>query len=303
MTNKISIDLSSTIPASSRAGRIYTCIHGQKKKNHFCPQQPRLKGKRAIVTGGLAGIGEFISRELIAKGAKVTTMSRGLSDATDDIRKVDSMYVDLADPITIVTAVDKLGDEPFDILVCNAGLASKKTKNTLLGVENTFAVNVLGHHILYRLLMARNLLTQNARVVITTGDAYILENKCGPDIPFDTTLKVYARSKLGNLWQVAELTKRYPDLHPIAVHPGLVASGFAESKTGILAWLRDLYLITEEAGAQSSLIGVTQNLPRGAYWHNVLGVVDLQTDDPALDTESSNQLWEQLENLALPYFD
>lgn len=297
----MSIDLTPTIPASSGAGRMFACIWNQKKNNHVCPQSPRLDGKKILVTGGAAGIGEFVSRGLIARGAKVTSMARGLSDATDDIMQADSIYLDLADPKSIVAAVDKLAEERFDMVICNAGLVSKKAEQTIIGVEKTFAVNVLGHHILYRLLIERDLLNPNARIVMTTGDVYILEKECSPNIPFDKTQKTYSRSKLGNLWQVAELTKRYPTLHPIAVHPGVVASGFAGAKSGFMAWLRSLQLVSEIGGAQSALIGATQNLPRGAYWHNVLGLVDLQTGDPALDTQSAERLWDQLEELAAPY--
>lgn len=295
------INLIPTKPAKGKQRRVFACILGQKRKTHPCPELPLLDGKRALVTGGAAGVGEFVSRGLVERGATVTTMARGRSNGTDIIPGVDALHVDLADPMTIITAVNELGDKPIDLVICNAGLVTKKAEQTITGVEKTFGVNVLGHHILIRLLIERNLLANNARIVMTSGDVYILEEDCSPEIPFDSTQKTYSRSKLGNLWQVAELTARYPNLHSIAVHPGVVASGFAGAKTGFLANIRSLFLVSEEEGAQSSLIGATQNLPRGAYWHNVLGIVDLQPDDPALNTTSSNRLWNQLEDLSAPF--
>ncbi|GLO61948.1 hypothetical protein MACH09_24560 [Vibrio sp. MACH09] len=299
----MSLSFVASRPPKGKHRRVMSAIIGQKKKHHACPELPRLDGKRVLVTGGNAGIGEFITRSLLAQGAHVTSLARGLSDATDDILHVESVYMDLADPNSIVTAVGQLGEQPFDIVICNAGLVSKKAEITPSGYEKTFSVNVLGHHILYRLLMQNNMLVNDARLVITSGDIYITESKCAANIPFDGTSSTYSRSKLGNLWQVRELAQRYPNIHPIAVHPGVVASGFAGSKKGLLAWLRTKQLISEEQGAHSSLIGATQDLPRGSYWHNVFGLVDFAKDDPACDASKSKRLWQQLESIASPYLE
>ena len=281
--------------------RAKLAIIGQKLKHRACPQLSRLDGKRILITGGNAGVGEFITRSLIAQGAQVTSLARGVSASSNEIPGVEFFYVDLTHPESIVSAVNQLGQQPFDIVICNAGLLSKTAEMSPSGYEKTFAVNVLGHHILYRLLMKKNLLVDGARIVITTGDIYILESECSPEIPFDEPYKTYSRSKLGNLWQVRELTKRYPNLHPIAVHPGVIANNFAGERFGLLSWLRRTQLISEEQGAHSSLIGATQNLPRGSYWHNVFGLVDLSKNDPACHDKSSQNLWGKLESITLPY--
>ncbi|MEZ9601274.1 SDR family NAD(P)-dependent oxidoreductase [Vibrio sp. 10N.286.46.A8] len=297
----MSLSFIASPPPKGRHRRVLSAIIGQKRKHHSCPELQRLDGKRVLVTGGTAGIGEFITRSLLAQGARVTSLARGLSDATDDILHAESIYMDLADPKSIVTAVKQLGDTPFDMVICNAGLVSKKAEISPSGYEKTFSVNVLGHHILYRLLMQKKMLVDDARLVMTSGDIYIMENECSADIPFDGTSSTYSRSKLGNLWQVRELSKRYPNIHPIAVHPGVVASGFAGSKKGFLAWLRTKQLVSEEQGSHSSLIGATQDLPRGSYWHNVFGLVDLPESDPGCDTSGSSKLWDQLESITAPY--
>lgn len=297
----MSISLISSTPASKPTLRIMACILGQRRKNKYCPSTPRVDGKTVLVTGGIAGVGEFVSRGLIERGAKVITLSRGISQGSASIPEADNLTADLADPISIINAVNQLGDTPIDILICNAGLVSKTAEQTTTGLERTFGVNVFGHHLLYRLLMKRGLLSPNARIVMTTGEIYVMANECSSSTPFDSTDSSYARSKLGNIWQVAELSKRYSDLYPIAVHPGVVASGFTGAKTGILAWFRKRLLISEEAGAQSSLIAATQALPRGAYWHNLLGIIKFPDNDIAQDTDSAACLWDELEELAAPY--
>ena len=118
------------------------------------------------------------------------------------------------------------------------------------------------HHILNLLLKKRNLMTNNTWIVITTIDIYTLENECSPDISFTDPHRTYARSKLENLWQIWELTKRYPNFNTIAVYPSVIANGFVGKKIGLIAWLRSTQIITEEKGAHSSVIGATQqNIP------------------------------------------
>lgn len=221
------MDLSPNTPAVNNAMRIARGIWRQKRKTHACPKLPRLDGKRALVTGGAAGVGEFISRGLLQRGAEVTIVSRGLTRGTAQIKGANNVAVDLADPQTILRAVNNLDGKPFDIIMCNAGLVSETSVVLPTGVERTFGINVLGHHLLYRLLLKRRMLSEGAKVIITTGDIYISAHACSAYDQFDSTVQAYARSKLGNLWQVAELSKRFPNICPIAVHPGVVASGFS----------------------------------------------------------------------------
>ncbi len=294
----VTIDLTPFSPPTGSMKRVLAGILGQKKRTRTCPDMPRLEGKRVLVTGGAAGVGE-----LIARGAEVTTLARGKSQGSGLLDGVKRLSADLADPESIIKAVDSLDDQPFDLLICNSGLLAQKEEFMKTGFEKTFAVNVLGHHLLYRLLIERGLLAKDARIVMTTGDIYRMDDECSPYIPFDSTPKTYARSKLGNLWQVSILAERSPDLHPIAVHPGVIASGFSGAKTGFLAWLRSQFLISEQQGAQSALIAATQNLPRGSYWHNVFGLVNLAEDDPALNHRAAKKLWDQLEEITEPFLN
>lgn len=297
----VTLNLPQSAPHSSQKRRIFNCIWKQATKNIICPSEPRLEGKRALVTGGEAGVGEFISRGLLERGAEVVSMSRGTSQGTGKIDGIQSLNVDLSDPTSIADAVDHLRNTHFDLVICNAGVVSKQYIQSKTGLENTFAVNVLGHHILYRLLIERDLLNIGARIIMTTGEIYISEVECSANIPFDNTHKTYARSKLGNLWQASELNQRYPNLFAASVHPGVIASGFSGSKTGLLAQLRKKLLISEGDGAAAALIAATQDLPRGAYWHNVMGIVNLPENDPAKNNRSASKLWDQLETLAKPF--
>lgn len=218
------------------------------------------------------------------------------------IKNVQSIFCDLASPKSIVAAVDELGSRKFDIVICNSGIVLDSYQTAEIGIEKTFAVNVFGHHLLYRLLITREMLNAQARIVITSGEAYVNHNKHTPNQNNYKGSEVYGGTKLGNLWQVLELTKRYASIKSFAVHPGVIASGFVGgSKSGFAHWLRSKILISEEQGAQASLIAATQDLPRGSYWHNLLGIVDLPACDVARDQAKSKEQWKKLEELAKPW--
>ena len=81
----------------------------------------RLAGQRAVVTGGANGIGAGIALRLAAEGAHVVVADIDLDAATALASQIDGTAVrlDVADPEAVHATLG--GDEPFQILVNNAG--------------------------------------------------------------------------------------------------------------------------------------------------------------------------------------
>ncbi len=86
-----------------------------------------LKGKRALVTGGTAGIGFAIAGALAAEGASVVVASRNSANVERAVRSlreagasVEGLVVDLMNPDSIRSLVSNL-KAPVDILVNNSG--------------------------------------------------------------------------------------------------------------------------------------------------------------------------------------
>ena len=83
-------------------------------------------GRRAVVTGGVQGIGAAIAKRLQASGAKVAIWDLDASPRTD-----------VADPISVEAAVKRTIAEfgSIDVLVNNAGIAGKNVPTVDYPVE------------------------------------------------------------------------------------------------------------------------------------------------------------------------
>lgn len=82
----------------------------------------QIAGKTVLLTGGTAGIGEEIARQLKAKGAKVILTGRspeGLARMRGE--GFEAMEADLSSPAGAKAIVDALGEREIDVLINNAG--------------------------------------------------------------------------------------------------------------------------------------------------------------------------------------
>jgi NAD(P)-dependent dehydrogenase (short-subunit alcohol dehydrogenase family) len=286
----------------------------QEARSLVCPKTPRLDGQRALVTGGNEGIGLGTCRGLLERGARVVMASRSedkaeracaqLRDELGAEVPASFLPLDLSDLSRVREAAlrlaTQLGGDRLDVLICNAGLWPRRHGVSPQGHELAFATNVLGHFLLLRYLVGRHL-AADARVVIVTGDIYILANDCTPDYHYQTPyggMLAYCRSKLGNLWLARELQRRHPELHVRVAHPGVVATSLGGERKGLVEAFSRRTMIDGVLGAQTTLYCVTQpDLPDGAYVHNVRGITKLADDDPASDGSRAAELWEQCETL------
>lgn len=307
-----------TTPSKLVPVRLAGCVWRQGALTPRCPTEPRLDGKLALVTGGNRGIGIEISRGLAARGAELVIAARNETTAIaarDAIvretgAKVHVVSLDLTDLASVAASTERIGailaGRDLDVLVANAGVSPSSYATSAQGHELAFATNTLGHHVFIRRLLDRAQL-RGARIVVVTGDIYIRSSECTSDFRYDDArggAMAYCRSKLGNLWFAAELARRYPTLHVVSVHPGVIASGLmGERRTaGIGAVVQGVVMLDLEAGAQTPLFCATQpNLERGGYYHNTYGLVRLRGDDPARDETKAKALWTRLEELGRPF--
>lgn len=309
------IAIPETAAPPSVVRRMASALFGQLGRSLRCPPTPRLDGKLAVVTGATGGIGLEIARGLAGRGAELILPCRNpakgervahqLRTTADFHQPVHLAPIDLEDLDSVRAGAKAIADaaagRQVDVLVENAGIWPQRYGQTRQGFEIAFGVNLLAHFVLRQELQRRGLL-DTARVIVVTGDIYIIESDCTSDHRWNGGLggmRAYCRSKLGNIWIAAELTRRFPKLCVFVAHPGVVATNLGGNAGALGDRIKARFMIPPELGAQTALVCATQEgLENGGYYHNTGGLMRLAPSDPARDTASSKALWDHCEALA-----
>ncbi len=260
-----------------------------------------LAGKVAIVTGANSGVGFWTAYHLARVGCTVVVGCRNAERCKEAIAKMEALpggkngrlvpgLLDTSSLASVKQFADSFraaahSGGRLDILVLNAGISiSPKGAQTKCGVELTFATNVLGHHLLQKLL--RDMLAKTAednqangrkglsRVVFVSSGAHTQSPPSSMRAEL-TTLEGcngghlkdrYALTKLANIFQARELSKRLPNVLVNAAHPGAV-------DTDIYNKLTEQLQKTLPAGIGALVVGIFQAIRFRLMWKSDLGAL------------------------------
>lgn len=246
---------------------------------------PDQSGKLILITGGNAGIGYEVAKQLIAKGAHVIIAGRSEARVTAAVAALgptaSGEIVDLASfgSITAFAARVLAAHPRIDTLINNAGVASPPHCKTAEGLEVTLGTNVIGTALITHLLLPAVIASPTGRIVVLSSRAasrlslqtpLAVLSDVGGEARTSTGLIEYGESKLLNaLW--AEALQARLAAHPrsqhvlvVSVHPGPVATGIWD-KADRSSWLvylaieaiKYFYLISVEQGSTSPLFCAT----------------------------------------------
>lgn len=183
----------------------------------------RLKGKRALITGGSSGIGLETARQFIAEGARVAITARSSNSFEEARLQLGDRAIYIVSDAAGVAEQKKLAGEitdqfgNLDILFVNAGIADLKPieKWDESGFDNTFGINVRGPFFLIQALLS----------VFANPGSIVLNASINADIGMPNA-SVYAASKAGLLSLArnlsAELISR--GIRVNAVSPGPITT-------------------------------------------------------------------------------
>ncbi len=196
-----------------------------------------LRGKRILVTGVSAGLGVETARALAAHGAHVVGAARDLAkakEATMQVRKdaaanggsFELVELDLANLKSVRACADALlaKNEPFDVIIANAGVMATPLGRTADGFETQFGTNHLGHFVLANRIAP--LLRAGGRLINLSSAGHRFSNVDLDDPNFERTpyepFVSYGRSKTANILFAVAFDKRHRDrgVRAAAVHPG-----------------------------------------------------------------------------------
>lgn len=135
-----------------------------------------LKGKKAIVTGGSAGIGLAIVKALLAEGVSVTVPGRSQSKLEEAFQglNVTSLVADVATAEGANKLIQAIPDT--DILVNNLGIYEPKTFEEITDADwlRLFETNVLSGTRLARHYFPRMLKKNHGRVIFIASESAIM---------------------------------------------------------------------------------------------------------------------------------
>lgn len=238
--------------------------------------------------------------------------------------KVTFVECDLASLSSVKEACENFlsQESRLDILICNAGIMAQPPSLTPEGYEIQFGTNHLGHALIMKkflpLLEKQSNEGGDARIINLSSKAWGLHPREG--IAFDKLNTVhddffvwgrwrrYGQSKLANLLYARELSRRYPSITSVSVHPGIVATGlvgnssFFDRMTVHVSQFGKL--LEPYEGAYCQIWAATapkEKIENGMYYEPV-GISSYSTlDKTAKDDKLAERLWEWTEE-ALEHF-
>jgi NAD(P)-dependent dehydrogenase (short-subunit alcohol dehydrogenase family) len=262
-------------------------------------------GKTVLVTGATDGLGRHVARELAAEGATVLLHGRSrerLEAVLEDVRtqaggvEARSYLADLSSLAAVRGLAERiLADEGrLDVLINNAGIASRERRMSEDGVELTFAVNYLSHFLLTGLLMPLLRHSAPARIVNVSSVGQNPIDFSDPMLEREyDAMRAYSQSKLAQImftFEVAE-RERNAGVSVNALHPAsLMDTKMVHESFGYT-------MSTVEEGAEAVIrLAVSPEVDgvTGAYFD---GTSEARVDRQAYDPQARERLWTLSEQL------
>ncbi len=276
-----------------------------------------MAGKVWLATGATAGIGEATAFQMAARGATVVGVGRKpvknenstqrIIEATGN-RSVKYLLADLSSQEDIRDLAKQFQTkyDRLDILVNNAGATFGKRRDSIDGIEMTFALNHLGYFLLTNLLSELLIESAPSRVIVVSSSLHRMGKLDFNDIPLNknySRAKAYQRSKLANISFAYELARRmyFHGVTVNAMNPGLVATSIGQSASGISAKLKGIVDrvagMTPEEGAQTIIYLATSPEVIGVSGKYFVKAKSVPSSKPSYDLTFGRRLWEISERL------
>ncbi len=274
-----------------------------------------MTNKTIIVTGATDGIGLEAATKIAALGNRVGLVGRNPqkgAKAIERIRSVtgnDKLDFFQAD-LSLVSDINQLSRDiknkysELNVLLNNAGGASKSKIITSEGLERTFATNQMNYFVLTTNLMDMLSASENSRVVNVASNAHI-----GASIDFENIngekgysfWKAYCVSKLMNIMFTYKLAEMQDKVTINVLHPGFVDTNIGGNEGSVIKRVvkfgSKLFARSVENGADSSIYLSTSDEVSNVSGKYFFKCRPIKSSKASYDKDQ----WEQVWNLCQSY--
>ena len=260
-----------------------------------------MNGKICLVTGATDGVGKVSALALAKEGAAVVAVGRDPAkieatrrEAGKNADLLDFMTADLSSQAEVRALADefKRKYDRLDVLMNNAGALFTSYRESVDGIEMTFALNHLAYFLLTELLLDTITASAPARIINVSSNAHE-----GGGIDFDDLYQrrnysgwgAYNSSKLANLLFTYELARRLAGTNVTvnAVHPGFVNTNFQQA-----AGLSMRGPLTPEEGADTQIWLATSPDVEGVTGKYFVRRHETRSSDASYDVAAARRLWD-----------
>ncbi len=270
-----------------------------------------MSGKVCLVTGATSGIGQVTARELAQMDATIIAVGRNPQKGAETVAeikrhgasdKVEFMQADLSSQESIrdLARTFTAKYDQLQVLVNNAGGVFSKRETTVDGLEMTFALDHLAYFLLTELLLPVLERSAPARIINVSSGA-----QSTGKIDFDdlqgakrySGWRAYSQAKLANVLFTYELARRLQGTGVTAncLHPGFVATGFAQNNSGALQALikvGQVFAISPEKGAETSVFLASSSLVEGVSGKYFANKKERKSAKQSYDEPVARRLWD-----------
>ena len=272
-----------------------------------------MQGKICMVTGANSGIGKETALALAQMGATVVMVCRdrargeeARSEITTKSRNnaVDLLLADLSSQQSIRQLVGNFQHHytHLHVLINNAGAAFPGRRETVDGLEMTFAVNYLAPFLLTNLLLDVLKASAPARIVNVSSNSHEAGYIKLDDLQAEhnyRSMRAYGQAKLAVVLFTYELARRLQGTGVTAncLHPGFVATHFGQRDVGpafrLLVKLIGSFGTSPEKGAKTSIYLASSPEVEGVTGHYFVKSLPRRSAAISYDESLQRHLWEQ----------
>lgn len=249
-----------------------------RHRKHFKKDDWRQGGNlKALITGASSGIGLSLARSLLSLGVSLHITYRNREKG---LKAIEALQMEFPksrlsfSPLELSSLQDiPHFEEPFDILVHNAGGMPTQKVPATERYEHIFASHVIGPYNLTRLLISKNKLKKNGRVIFVSSGGMYLKALSLDDLNFVKSpynpYKAYANAKRAQVDLTALFAERFgSDFLFSAMHPGWVDTPGVRQFMPLFYQRMKNRLRTPEEGADTALFLAMTNAvyPSGRFW-------------------------------------